>query len=209
VLALRPGLGTALETWARLTANAQIILGAGALLAITVLAYLLQPLTFPLIRFYEGYWPGWMHRLSAWAIDNQRATLSRLKTAAPDTAGKTQALHGLHRAGAYYQRYLNFPRNEALLRPTQLGNTFTAAEEYPYQVYNLDAILWWPRLTPLLPDPPARPARPRVHATRGLAQPERSVDGSRPGRRSLPGFDRTQCLGFPARRDRLPARSTS
>ncbi|MBK9232363.1 MAG: hypothetical protein IPO15_16330 [Anaerolineae bacterium] len=26
VLALRPGLGTALETWARLTANAQIIL---------------------------------------------------------------------------------------------------------------------------------------------------------------------------------------
>jgi len=152
-LALRPGLGTALETGARLTANAQIVLGAGALLAITVLAYLLQPLTFPLLRFYEGYWPGWMQHLSAWAIDNQRAALSRLKAAAPDTAEKTQALHGLHRAGAYYQRYLHFPRNEDLLRPTQLGNAFTAAEEYPYQVYNLDAILWWPRLTPLLPDP--------------------------------------------------------
>jgi len=47
--------------------------------------------------------------------------------------------------------YLNYPRNPLLLKPTKLGNVL-AAEEYSMQLYKLDAVIWWPRLAPLLPD---------------------------------------------------------
>jgi hypothetical protein len=51
----------------------------------------------------------------------------------------------------YHTRYQDFPRDSALIKPTRLGNMLSAAEEHPYQLYRLDAVLWWPRLTPLLP----------------------------------------------------------
>ncbi len=48
--------------------------------------------------------------------------------------------------------YLNYPRDPLLLKPTKLGNVLAAAEEYSMQLYKLDAVIWWPRLAPLLPD---------------------------------------------------------
>jgi hypothetical protein len=48
--------------------------------------------------------------------------------------------------------YHNFPLDSDLVKPTQLGNVLVAAEEYPHQLYQLDAVLWWPRLAALLPD---------------------------------------------------------
>lgn len=48
--------------------------------------------------------------------------------------------------------YLNYPRNPLLLKPTKLGNVLAAAEEYSMQLYKLDAVIWWPRLAPMLPD---------------------------------------------------------
>ena len=35
----------------------QLVIVVGALVLITVLAYLLQPFTRTIVRFYEGYWP--------------------------------------------------------------------------------------------------------------------------------------------------------
>ena len=35
--------------------------------------------------------------------------------------------------------------------PTRLGNVFAVAAEYPWQVYAMDGVFWWPRLDPLLP----------------------------------------------------------
>ncbi len=38
------------------------------------------------------------------------------------------------------------------MKPTRLGNVLVSAENYPYTLYRLDAVLWWPRLSTLLPD---------------------------------------------------------
>jgi hypothetical protein len=115
--------------WAKLNGEEQIVLGVGSLLATTLLAYVLDALTTPLIRLYEGYW-SWK-QLARLAASWQEARKARLVDSA----------HSYH-----------FPRNSELLKPTRLGNVLASAEDYSYQVYRLDAVIWWPRLVTLLPE---------------------------------------------------------
>lgn len=140
------GAGDALAAWAALDPLMQVIIGLAALIGITVLAFGLQALTTPIVRLYEGYWPdNWLRR---WAEGDQRASWQKINVQITD---KT-ATAGLHRHGAYRSYYFDYPRDPALLRATRLGNTLSAAEEYSSQAYGLDSVLWWPRLTPLLPE---------------------------------------------------------
>jgi hypothetical protein len=48
--------------------------------------------------------------------------------------------------------YYSFAQDPNDLKPTRLGNVLAAAEEYSYQVYRIDAVIWWPRLAVLLPE---------------------------------------------------------
>jgi hypothetical protein len=56
--------------------------------------------------------------------------------------------------GDVVSAYYNYPRtkyqNEVL--PTRLGNILLAGERYPLDRYGIDAIIFWPRLFPLLPE---------------------------------------------------------
>jgi hypothetical protein len=115
--------------WSKLNGEEQIVLGIGSLLAITLFAYVLDAFTTPLIRLCEGYW-SWK-RLARLATHWQKARRARL-------------------INSSHSPY--FPRNSKLLKPTQLGNVLVSAEEYPYQLYRLDAVVWWPRLASLLPE---------------------------------------------------------
>lgn len=128
--------------WAELNPVMQIVLGLAALIAITVLAYVLQALTTPLVRLYEGFWPEWLA---------QRAKRKHL-AAWEQLSQESFSMSGLHQPGNYRRFYFNYPRDEDFVRATRLGNTLAAAEDYPHQVYRLDSVLWWPRLTPLLPE---------------------------------------------------------
>jgi hypothetical protein len=150
VLLLGLGWQRTLNWWAGISTLEVTILGVGALVAITVLAYLLQAMTATVIRLYEGY--GWGNRVANWARSEQRRAWRELKQTSSygDSDG---ALKAIHQPGSYSKLYFNFPRDPAFLRPTRLGNTLTAAEEYSFQVYGLDSILWWPRLVVLLPGP--------------------------------------------------------
>jgi hypothetical protein len=114
--------------WARRDATEQIVLGAAGLCGVTVLAYLLSALSFPLARLYEGFWPERMRNLWA-ALGLQDAVNARI-----DRQSHTR------------------PRQQALVRPTRLGNVLAAAEEHAYQLYRLDTVIWWPRLVTLLPE---------------------------------------------------------
>src|SRR5260370_22470863 len=49
-------VATTFSWWAMLDSTKQILLLVGILLSNTVFAYLLQTLTVPLVRWYEGYW---------------------------------------------------------------------------------------------------------------------------------------------------------
>ena len=154
--AARLGPERALKVWSELDPMAQAIVGLAALIGITVLAYILQALTTPVMRMYEGYWPARFRRLTARAIGDQTARRAALRAEAAQSrqAGSGDpaeaALRRLQSGGAERTLYLAFPRSERLIRPTRLGNTLTAAEEYAYQVYRMDTVLWWPRLAPVL-----------------------------------------------------------
>lgn len=124
--------------WARLTAALQAVLALTALISVTVLAFLLQAVTTPIVRFFEGYWPLRWQKL-----------ITRGRTAHQARAGELEKATD---KSSYRARYFGYPRDEDLLLPTRLGNTLRAAEEYAYQTYRMDTVLWWPRLSTLLPE---------------------------------------------------------
>ncbi len=145
-----------LAWWTKRNTTEQVLLGVAALLAITVLAFLLGALTTPIIRLYEGYW-----RENALTRQSRKCWQETLKSLVGKLAkleerlAQTKALTpDEERAYLHFQhtRYYNFPRDDARVKPTRLGNVLAAAEDYPLQCYEIDAVLWWPRLVSVLPD---------------------------------------------------------
>jgi hypothetical protein len=252
--------------WMSLNIPEEVLLGIGALLCVSLLAYLLETLTAPIVRLYEGYWPEGM--LTRWirtnkqkvlihkqealankeielsaslralsaeqeavteqgndltlrlnALNEERESLNtkqsnlsaslralsaeqeavaeqgndltaRLRTLNDEQVALTAQVNDLmvrqkdlndeqealtaqvndltnreqilvnekkaldaKLAYNYAARYLKYPRDLDHLKPTRLGNVLAAAEEYSFQIYNLDGVIWWPRLAPLLPEP--------------------------------------------------------
>lgn len=143
VAALERGPALLVGGWLALRGVEQALAGFGALLAVTVAAYLLQALTTSTMRWYEGY--TFPRLLAEWAIEQQRTDLARYE-GAPEEAGP-----GFGSRLGEYGRYLLFPGRTRDLRPTRLGNVLAAAEEHPSRLIGMDAVHWWPRLAPLLP----------------------------------------------------------
>ncbi len=113
----------ALRLWDAQTATAQVLLSVSFLFCVSILAYLLQPFNVLLVRLYLGYdWPAWASFFEKWGRERQRGDWTE-KRVPP-----------------------------ARLRPTRLGNTLEDIYRYAYNVYRADTSIWWPRLTPLLPE---------------------------------------------------------
>ena len=129
------GVAAALAGWKALDPMLQGVWTLALLLAVTVLAYLLQAVSTPLVRLYEGYWPDWLAGLAAKGRRYHQVRRQRLRK----------------NEDHYRDFYWGYPANKSVVRPTRLGNTLTAAEDYPRQMYGLDTTLWWPRLASLLP----------------------------------------------------------
>ncbi len=132
------GVAALVAAWAKLTAGLQAVLALSALISVTVLAFLLQAATTPIVRFFEGYWPRRWQRLVVRGVTAHRARVEGLEKRADRSS--------------YRARYFGYPRDEDLILPTRLGNTLRAAEEYAYQTYRMDTVLWWPRLNTQLPE---------------------------------------------------------
>jgi hypothetical protein len=145
--ALLAGPTGALGWWTERSGTEQLILGVGILLVITVLAYVLGILTTPIVRLYEGYWP--KGALTDWACKVQKARKAKLSDL--EKLSESEKLSDSEKLSES-EAYRTFPLDSDLVKPTRLGNVLVSAEEYPYQLYRLDAVLWWPRLATLLPD---------------------------------------------------------
>ncbi len=74
--ALLAGSTAALAWWTGLSGTEQLVLGVGILLLVTVLAYVLEALTTPVVRLYEGYWP--KGALTDWACNVQKVRKDKL-----------------------------------------------------------------------------------------------------------------------------------
>jgi hypothetical protein len=151
VAALRVDLERIIAAWSSAGTVHQVLSAFMGLLAVTLIAFLLQALVVPIVRLFEGFgWPGW---LADWMTRQQTRVFDDLEERAHfDEVPVSQALKQVGKGTGYHALYFAFPRDSDRMRPTRLGNTLTSAEEYAYQVYNLDSALWWPRLTPLLPE---------------------------------------------------------
>ncbi len=123
----------------------QAVVLLGSLFLITLIAYLLQAFTRPLVRLAEGYWPAWLQRWSLSYVKRRWEALRRKRREAL-RAGE-QATYARLQEKLYY----GYPPRAEWLLPTALGNTLRAAEVYARQAYGMDAPFWWPRLYPRLP----------------------------------------------------------
>ena len=131
----------------------QLSLGevVGLVLAVTLLAVILQLLQLAMVHLAEGSWPAWL--TTRWARRWQLRRKKRLAKAAQLPAGSELTDEAIQRAGAaVYQLRRRFPMPNHLLRPTSLGNVLAAMEDGAGRAYGLDAVTAWPRLYPILGD---------------------------------------------------------
>lgn len=112
--------------WAALGTGPQVWASVTAVTGITMLAFVLY--VAATIRLFEGY--GLPPPIAALGRRRQAARRARL----PESSSLRA-----------------YPRDRALIRPTRLGNILTAAEEYSYLRYRIDAVIWWPRLAAVMP----------------------------------------------------------
>jgi hypothetical protein len=141
IVALNRGIGGLLKRLAGLDAFSQIVLAVAVVVVISVLAYVLQALTWSVIRFFEGY--AFPRRLRERMAAEQRA-----RKPAPPADDETVLDFNLEQSALY----LYYPVDPDAVAPTRLGNALAAAEEYPRKVYSADTALWWPRLSIVLPE---------------------------------------------------------
>jgi hypothetical protein len=130
--------------------SGQIMVLVGALILITVLAYILMPFTRPIVRLYEGYWSLGLQR---WVTDLPvfgERKIWRKMSDQRDRAeiGKDWLVYNHFHVQLFY----GFPSMQDRIMPTRLGNTLRASEDYSYASYGMDCAFWWPRLWPLLPE---------------------------------------------------------
>lgn len=142
-----------------------------------LLGILLMALNTVIIKLYEGAY-SWQQKylLLPWQQENQAqakrlygdlvtlkeaytATLAEQDNLPPDAdvlpleqklasiALEIQQVHNELQQQAPVQR---LPRRVAKVKPTALGNAFAVIEEYSYERYGMDSVLYWPRLRPLV-----------------------------------------------------------
>jgi hypothetical protein len=138
----------AVEAWLyELTSFEEIIVTVIILVVIMMIGVLLRALSFIVVSFFVG--EAFPRLAAEWSIRGQRRNWARVKrrTDGAVTAAAANPLHDQARR-LFDQR---FPQDEAVLRPTRLGNVLAAGAEYPWIVYAMEGLLWFPHLWPLLP----------------------------------------------------------
>jgi hypothetical protein len=118
------------------------------ILVTSVLAVLMQPFQFALVRILEGYWDTctFGRVLGAAGIAHHRRRLARLQELAC-TPPETDRERWRHTRAL--ERLVAYPAEDRLL-PTRLGNTLRSAEDEAGQRYGLATVTMWPRLYPHL-----------------------------------------------------------
>ncbi|MFH7594742.1 hypothetical protein WDV06_06480 [Streptomyces racemochromogenes] len=125
---------------------------AGLALGALLLAVLLHPLQAPLVRLLEGYWPRPARAAARYAVKLQERARDRLDRAAEVVTAHPTGAERQRILAAAWQLARSFPPPTVPLLPTALGNTLRAGEATAGAAYGADAVVWWPRLYPLLGD---------------------------------------------------------
>ena len=130
-----------------------------------VLGILMLALNTVLIQFYAGLLPFQKillfpfyrmklarHRKIYANLDSQRDQYREL-AGSEDPSNKRDlrlAITIQHEGAEDVSRQQILPRSIEKVAPTSLGNAFAIIEDYPYERYGMDGVLFWPRIRPLI-----------------------------------------------------------
>lgn len=125
----------------------------------TFLSFLLLTLNTHIIRFYENGFllSPWLkrrnlelHRRRYTALAARRETYRRAVETGIDLEASIAKLEAVHDQVEAQQNPGALPHGREVVMPTALGNIFAVMEEYPYERYGMDAMVYWPRLTAVI-----------------------------------------------------------
>lgn len=131
-----------------------ILLALAGLFFIVMSGWLVQRLSLPFLRLFEGYWPGPFARLSRFFARRGAKTIAQKRDRRQVLSGRFDQLSADERLeyNLLDAELPNFPKIEEHFLPTLLGNILRSAEEYPNLRYGLEMSVVWPRLWLLLPE---------------------------------------------------------
>lgn len=162
--------------WVKIVDEAVFRLFANILL-IVLLAYLLDATNLKIIRFFEGYpllrffpFDQWQQQHRSF-VEETLEQVAKLKKDAEETQEQVARLEKdaqeqdskrgeeLRECARKLQDYADelldqiidkYPTSSDAVLPTPFGNVIAAAEDYPYKVLGMDAVVLWPFLRPIL-----------------------------------------------------------
>jgi hypothetical protein len=140
------GLGHALEQWAGLGTDLQVVSLVGLTLLCAGIGYVLSNLQFAITRLFEGYWPRPLLPLRNWRTRYHAARWQELDRRAAAAIGDTEKNEIFAQQLTYYPP----PTHLDKMMPTRLGNILRASELHAYDRYGIDSAPIWTRLWPLL-----------------------------------------------------------
>lgn len=132
-----------LARWGNLDLLARLLLILAYIAFVYLLAAAVASQWRNIVRLFEGYpLVAVARKLRFESVVGTRWHQQRMKELLSESLGRPD------------QAYYKYPPEKYLskLLPTRLGNILLAGERYPRDRYGIDAIYFWPRLFPLLPD---------------------------------------------------------
>jgi hypothetical protein len=117
------------------------------ILLVSMFAFVLRAVSRPLIAVFAG--DALPRAVAAWSTQGHLRVKHEL-IARDGVEGKLLGKTASPQQTAQWLQR-EFPLDDAETRPTRLGNVLATAAEHPRLAYAMEGLVWWPRLSPVVP----------------------------------------------------------